>query len=501
MNLVDLVIRSARQSPAKVAVKGPDGVLTYGALDSQANHWARGLFQLGVRRGDRVGIWLEKATYTIAAMQGILRLGAIYVPLDPLSPPSRINTILHDCAIQVLVTTKSRATSLCTTADLPPLTYLCLDDPGETFNWQSLQRLQDEHVELTPTGEYDTVYILYTSGSTGKPKGVCISNRNALAFVEWAAAELDVMAFDHLANHAPFHFDLSVFDLYAAFLRGATVCLVPDGSSYDPRNLVGFLVREAITLWYSVPSVLILMMEQGDLFNVENHCLRAVLFAGEPFPIKHLHRLYERWPGLRLLNLYGPTETNVCTFYEVMEMQPDQTRSIPIGRACSGDTTWVQKEDGLLAGPGVEGELIVAGPTVMVGYWGQPPLNGRPYATGDLVRLKEDGNYVYLGRRDRMVKIRGHRIELGDIEAALEAHTQLHEVAVVTTGSGVEARLVAFIVSTAAQALTLLEIKRYCAERLPRYMIVDRLHVLSELPRTRNGKVDRLLLTQLAQER
>jgi amino acid adenylation domain-containing protein len=498
-NLVDLVIRSTMESQDAVAVKALDGVVTYGALDKLANRFARGLSQLGIQRGDRVGIWLEKSTYTVAAMQGVLRLGAVYVPLDPLSPSSRISMIVHDCAIRVLITWQYRASELSTTADLPLLMYFCLDDPESKSNWQSLQMLSDAPGEAVPINEDDMAYILYTSGSTGKSKGVCISNRNALAFVEWAVSELAVMPRDNLANHAPFHFDLSVFDLYAAFFSGATVCLIPDGSSYISQHLVRFLVSEAITLWYSVPSVLILMMEQGRLLDVEDHSLRAILFAGEPFPVKQVRRLYECWPWLRLFNLYGPTETNVCTFYEVSDIQSDQVKPIPIGRACSSDTVWAQKEDGLIAGTGEEGELMVTGPTVMIGYWRQPVHGNQPYATGDIVRLEEDGNYQYLGRRDQMLKVRGYRIEPGDIEAVLELHPLIHAAAVVVTGSGLDARLIAFVVPISSPVPTLLEIKRFCAERLPRYMIVDVLSVLSELPHTRNGKIDRLVLMQSVQ--
>ncbi|HET8843200.1 MAG TPA: amino acid adenylation domain-containing protein [Ktedonobacteraceae bacterium] len=497
--LVDLVIRRAIQSRDAVAVKASDGIVTYGGLDSLANRFARRLAQLGVQQGDRVGIWLEKTTYTVAAMQGVLRLGAVYVPLDPLSPSSRVSVIVGDCAIRVLITSQQRASKLRAIVDLPRLLYFCLDDLESVFNWQSLQTLSDRPCENVPGTEDDMAYILYTSGSTGKPKGVCISNRNALAFVEWAVSELTIMPYDHLANHAPFHFDLSVFDLYAAFYSGASVCLIPDGFSYTPHHLVLFLVNEAITLWYSVPSVLILMMEQGTLLDVEHHALRAILFAGEPFPVKQLRRLYERWPWLRLLNLYGPTETNVCTFYTISCFPSDQVKSIPIGQACSGDTVWAQKEDGSVAGIGEEGELMVSGPTVMIGYWNLPGQGNRPYATGDRVRLVEDGNYLYLGRQDHMVKVRGHRIEPGDIEAVLTLHPQIQAAAVIVTGSGLDARLVAFVTLVASTTPTLLEIKRFCADRLPRYMIIDVLSVLPELPRTRNGKIDRLVLMQSAQ--
>ncbi|GHO89861.1 amino acid adenylation domain-containing protein [Dictyobacter formicarum] len=499
-NLVDLVIHNATQSQDAVAINAIDGIVTYGALDNLANQFARGLTRLGVQRGDRVGIWLEKSTYTIAAMQGVLRLGAVYVPLDPLSPPSRISTIINDCTIHVLITMQQRASGLRATADLPLLTCLCLDSPEDDSNWEWLQTFSTTPYKTVPTAENDMAYILYTSGSTGKPKGVCISHKNALAFVEWAVSELDITPYDNLANHAPFHFDLSVFDIYAAFYRGATVCLIPDGFSYIPHRLVRFLVNEAITIWYSVPSVLILMMEQGGWLDITHHSLRAILFAGEPFAVKQVQRLNKRWPELDLLNLYGPTETNVCTFYAISRTQLEQNTPLPIGQACSGDTVWAQKEDGSVAGPGEEGELMVKGPTVMIGYWNQPVHGNQPYATGDRVRLEKDGNYFYLGRRDQMLKVRGHRIEPGDIEAILEQHPQIHTAAVVVTGSGLDARLMAFIVFDTPQAPSLLEIKRFCSERLPRYMIIDVLTVLPELPRTRNGKIDRLALMQVAQK-
>jgi acyl-coenzyme A synthetase/AMP-(fatty) acid ligase len=164
-------------------------------------------------------------------------------------------------------------------------------------------------------------------------------------------------------------------------------------------------------------------------------------------PIKHLRRLYEHYsPRVRFFNLYGPTETNVCTAYEVTHIPDNWNKPVPIGKACSGDRVWAQKEDGSLVQPGEEGELMVAGPTVMLGYWGKPAYGDKPYATGDLVQLLDDGNYVYVGRRDQQVKVRGYRIELGDIEAVLEEHPEIHEVAVTVVGTGLQARLVAFIV-------------------------------------------------------
>jgi clorobiocin biosynthesis protein CloN4 len=259
--------------------------------------------------------------------------------------------------------------------------------------------------------------------------------------------------------------------------------------AYVPEELARFIVEKRITIWYSVPSALILMMERGSLLERSAPNLRAVLFAGEPFPTVHLRRLMRGWPGPRYLNLYGPTETNVCTFHEVAEKDLESDAPVPIGRACSGDHVWARKADDSPAAVGEEGELMVSGPTVMLGYWGAAPQGERPYATGDIVRLREDGNYIYIGRRDQMVKLRGYRVELGDVEAALASHPAVREVAVAVAGTGAEARLRAFVV--AQEPPSLLQLKQWCSQRLPRYMIIDEAVVISDLPRTRNGKIDR----------
>lgn len=488
MSLRNLVMRSVESVPEALAVKGYDTSLTYRALDRLANRLAHALAALGVGPGDRVGIWLGKSAYAVAAMQGVLRLNAIYVPLDPLSPATRIRTIVCDCAMRVLVTMQQRVCAVVT--DDLNIDCLCIDR-------DDLGAFPDTPGRWPEAADDDIAYILYTSGSTGKPKGVSISNRNALAFIEWASALLEATRADRFASHAPFHFDLSVLDLYVTFQAGATAYLIPDGLSYMPQQLVTFIMQEGLTIWYSVPSVLTLMMEQGNLLGIPSLPLHTILFAGETFPIKHLRKLYKCWPKVRFLHLYGPTETNVCTYYEVTQLPDDWHKPVPIGKACSGDTVWAQKGDGTRAQPGEEGELMVVGPSVMVGYWGQPAYGDRPYATGDLVRVLDDDNYAYAGRLDQMVKVRGHRIEPGDIEACLEEHPAIHEAAVIVAGADLDARLIAFIVPADEEALPLLEVKRHCAARLPRYMIVDEIRLISALPRTRNGKVDRQALSTL----
>jgi amino acid adenylation domain-containing protein len=495
VRLERLVVDAAQRHADRPAVKDDTGEMSYAELDALSGRAATALAELGVRRGDRVAIWLNKSIQAIAAMQGTLRIGAAYVPVDPMSPPLRAGTVMRDCAIRALVAPSDGASSVI--EQLEGVSVLASDDGPADIAWSELEQL-DATPPVDSSGEDALAYILYTSGSTGVPKGVCISHRNAMAFVDWAAREVDARPEDRFSNHAPFHFDLSVFDLYAAFLAAARVAIVPEQHAYVPRALVDFVVGEGITVWYAVPSALSLMVDRGGLLDEPDLPLRAVVFAGEPYPIKQLRRLCDGLPGVRLFNWYGPTETNVCTGYEVRHIEPDRSVPVPIGRAASGDRVWAIKDDGSEASVGEQGELLVTGPTVSLGYWGRERHGDAPYRTGDIVRLQADGEYVYVGRRDQMIKLRGHRVELGDVEAALLLHPEVDEAAVAVVGSGVEARLVAFLV--VQSELPLLELKRHCAERLPRYMIVDRAIYLHELPRTRNGKVDRLALANISTE-
>ncbi|WP_086821578.1 amino acid adenylation domain-containing protein [Allokutzneria sp. NRRL B-24872] len=458
-----LVIDAARRTPDVLAVNSR----TYRDLDLLSTQFAHALRAAGVRRGDRVGIWAEKSPRVVAVMQAALRLGACYVPIDPAAPVARAERILRDCDARLVVS----------------------DRPGASFDINApVAHLSAEPVPENENEihEDDLAYLLYTSGSTGEPKGVRISHRNALAFIDWAAAELRARPGDRFGNHAPFHFDLSVLDLYVAFRAGASVHLVPQGTAYAPHQLVELLVRERLTIWYSVPSALVLMLTSGALTERQLPHLRAVLFAGEVFPLAHLRALRAALPQARLLNLYGPTETNVCTFHEVTEIPADRTRPMPIGRPCSGASAWLDENTG---------ELIVSGPTVMRGYWGHPDQRG-PYATGDVVVLNEDGDYEFVGRRDNQTKLRGFRVELGEVEAVLSAHERVDAVAVVVAGSGISALLVAFV---AGEPPSLLELKSHCAASLPRHMIVDRVVAVVELPLTSTGKTDRRALTARAE--
>jgi clorobiocin biosynthesis protein CloN4 len=468
VNLRDLVPAATRRHPTAPAVADLTAELTYAELDAGAATVAAALHARGVRPGDRVVLWAEKTADLVVVMQAALRIGAVYVPIAPSNPGERVSRIIDDCAPVLLVTDRPIASGIAavTPAELrgfrgepaPPVALVAPDDP---------------------------VYILYTSGSTGTPKGVVLSDRNAMAFIEWATITAGVRREDRLANHASFNFDLSVFDLYAAFRAGASVHLIPETLAQTAPLLVDFVRERAITVWYSVPSVLLQMINTGCLLDRGHGALRVCVFAGEPFPLAAVQRLRSAWPSVRMFNWYGPTETNVCTSYEVTEADLARTNPLPIGHSSCGDT--VELDDA--------GEIVVSGPTVMLGYWEREPHRG-PYHTGDLGRRDAEGVLHYLGRRDDQLKVRGHRMEAGEIEAALSLREDVQRAVVLATGVGPDARLHAVVLPQAGCDPTLASLRRHCAERLPRYMLIDSLQLVDEIPLNANGKVDRAHLAR-----
>lgn len=478
MRLHDLVVDAAARAPGALAVRDSTESLTYGRLDRLADRYATALRARGVRPGDRVVLWTAKTVHAVALMQGCLRIGAIYVPVSGSNPVARVATIAESCSAALIVTDSGAGTP-------PGVRPECgIATLHDEFRRAGSDGSAVAHHRGSPD---DPAYILYTSGSTGDPKGVCLSHTNALAFVRWACAELGLVPSDRLSNHAPFNFDLSVFDIYGAFHAGASVHLVDDEVAFAPEQLVRVLVERELTIWYSVPSALALMINKGGLLDGEPPAaLRCCVFAGEPFAAEYVRRLRRAWPNVRLFNWYGPTETNVCTSYEVGPLEKVPRHTIPIGLACSDDAVE------LVPTPDGSGtELVVSGPTVMLGYWGGESPRG-VYRTGDLARLDESGQLEYVGRRDHMAKVRGHRIELSEIEAVLAEIEAVSEVLVVVVGDGLDARLHAALVPTSeADSPNLLTLKRHCASRLPTYMLVDAVHVVAELPRTPNGKYDR----------
>jgi amino acid adenylation domain-containing protein len=514
--LHQLLETSAARRPDAPAVQDGERILSYADLDGRANQLAHLLLELGVDRGDRVGLYLDKSLESIVGLFAVLKTGAGYVPLDPQAPVARLGYIAGDCDIRCLLSGSEKAASWQALVDagapLQTIVVLNAGDPGEAPDGVAVHASSavDHHPRVAPVVggiDLDLAYILYTSGSTGEPKGVVLTHLNAMTFVRWAHERFSVGPDDRLSSHAPLHFDLSVFDVFVAAASGALVVLVPARTSVFPREVAHFIDANAITVWYSVPSVLTMLTLRGGLEAGSLPSLRALLFAGEVFPTKYLRRLMELLPHASFHNLYGPTETNVCTHFEVPSLPDDQVEPIPIGAAIADVEVFAVAEEGRIARAGEVGELHVRGTTVMSGYWGDsertraalvadPTGSGRGdlvYRTGDLVQEDDDGQYRFLGRRDAQIKARGYRIELGEIETALYANPQVLECAVVAIPDEVHTNKIKAYVSGGGE-VDQAALVATCAERLPRYMIPEIFEFRDVLPKTSTGKIDRQAL-------
>jgi len=518
MLIHELLDRSAQTHPQRIAVEEDEGAaITYENLAALSNQLRDRLYHLGVRPRDRVGIYLRKSIDAVAAIFGVLKAGAAYVPVDPGAPAARNAYILKDCSVKVVVLEKGfedRLRNEFGRADETP-PFLPLEGAGSGLPLrQTLDRLQEQ--DQAPVAETailsldDLAYILYTSGSTGKPKGVMLSHRNAVSFIDWCSEVFEPHENDRFSSHAPFHFDLSILDLFVPLKHGATLVLIGSEVGKDPVRLGALISEKRITSWYSTPSILSLLAQYGKLPEHNYSALRTVLFAGEVFPIKHLRGLKTLLSTPRYFNLYGPTETNVCTYYEIPDhIEDERVQPYPIGKVCSHLQGIVVDERGQEVPIGQEGELCINGSGVMQGYWNLPERTAqgflidtsglRWYKTGDIVVQDADGNYVYVGRRDRMVKKRGYRVELGEIEAGLYRHPAIKEAAVVALSddeNGV--RVKAFLsCKDAENRPSLIELKRFCAENLPIYMVPDLFAFREFLPKTSTDKIDYQKLKEL----
>ena len=338
-----------------------------------------------------------------------------------------------------------------------------------------------------------------------------LSHRNAESFVDWCSATFEPTPGDVFSSHAPFHFDLSILDIYVPITHGAACVLIPEDVGKEPLALSRLIAENRITIWYSAPSTLSLLAQFGRIAEHDYSSLRTIIFAGEVFPIVHLRSLKAQVPVPRYFNLYGPTETNVCTSYEIPSAIPaDRVDPFPIGAVCANLRGKVVDSAGQVVPAGAEGELCIAGPNVMQGYWNLPEQTAkgfladdgtgeRWYRTGDIVVEEPGGIYRYRGRRDRMVKKRGYRVELGEIETCLYQHGAVREAAVVAVSdeaTGVKVK--AHLSLRNGVRPSLVELKTFCSRCLPLYMVPDAFAFHESLPKTSTDKIDYVRLAEMS---
>ena len=379
--------------------------------------------------------------------------------------------------------------------------------------WDEVFALTGEQAPDLRILEDDLAYIIYTSGSTGTPKGIMHAHRSGLAFARLSARTYDVRPGDRLSNHPPLHSDMSTFDFFAGPLGGATTVIIPEEHTKLPASLSKLIQDERLTIWYSVASALVQLSTRGVLDARDLSSLRWVMFCGEPMPAKNLRMLMEALPGARFSNVYGPAEVNQCTYYHVPHPPRDDAESIPIGREWDNTEGLILDERDEPVPEGAVGELVIRSATMMRGYWNRPDLDERAfyrraalpgydevfYRCGDLVRRQPDGELQFIGRVDRQIKTRGHRVELDEVEAALTAHDVVDEAAAFAVPDPeIGKRVEAAILPRAGAALSLAVLQKHLRERLPIYAVPSAIRILDSLPRTPTGKIDRRALQESA---
>jgi len=505
-----LVAAQAGRTPDAVAIRTEGGMLSYGELDRRAGRLAHHLRGLGVGPDAPVAVAVERSLALSVALLGALKAGGAYVPLDPGYPRQRLSFMLADSRARVLLTEERLRAALPAPA-ASGARVLCLDS-----GWAAVAPPPLSSPTLA-AGPDHLAYVIYTSGSTGQPKGAAIPHRGIVNRLLWMQDAYGLGPGDQVLQKTVVSFDVSVWELFWPLLAGATVVMARPGGQQDSAYLAAVIDQAGITTLHFVPSMLHAFLAAEPA--LDGRSLRLIVTSGEALAYELKERCITRLArlGARLENLYGPTEASVdVTAWSCAAGDP--RRGVPIGRPIANTAIRVLDPARLAPQPaGLPGELAIGGVALARGYLGRPertaerfvpdPCGPEPgarlYRTGDLVRLRADGTLEYLGRLDHQVKVRGFRVELGEIEAALGEHPEIGAAVVVarTPPPAGGARLVAYLVPAGERAPAVEPLRRFLRERLPEHALPAAYVVMPALPLSPNGKVDRRALPAPGDER
>ncbi|WP_338597083.1 amino acid adenylation domain-containing protein [Saccharopolyspora sp. SCSIO 74807] len=514
------VSQQATARPESIAVVDGAATTSYGQLEDRSSRFANLLRERGIRAGDRVAMLLPRSAEALVVLLGVLKAGAIYVPLDPASPALRLADVLRRCGTAALLAHEHHQEHAGATLQLlesadRPRTWWIGSGFGEGRGHICARDLAATSAEpVAGRSPEDLAYIFFTSGSTGRPKGVPITHASAAHFVDWAVRHFGLLPEDRTSGHAPLHFDMSVWDAFSTFGAGAQLHLVPAEANQLPNSLAEFIRESALTRWLSVPSVLTAMVARNVVGQHDFPALRTIIWAGDALAPADLRHLMERLPHVGFTNVYGATEGAIAsTVHDVADIA-ECAEPIPLGRAIDGEELLVLSATGRPAGVGEVGELCIGGVGLTPGYWDDPatteqsfvqhpPSSGRRwYRTGDLARVDAGGVHHFHGRSDRQIKSRGYRIELDEIALALNEFEDLADSAVVSVhvGGFERNRICAAYVPKDGPPARPAELRKRLAESLPAYMLPARWKELEAMPRNQNGKIDHQALRDLFQE-
>lgn len=507
----------AEKSPDTTALIYGSKSITYRELNEKANRVARLIRGEGVKPDQPVGIMVQRGLHTLVGILGILKAGAAYIPIDPMYPPARVSYMLKHSEAGILVTEDALLDRMEVLLEdgVRVETIVNLTGRGQKeikgirrlYSLDDIEKQEKGNPEAVATAE-DLMYIIYTSGSTGLPKGVMVTHKNAVNYINWSIKDSCLTDNDRMMLVTSISFDISVFEMFGALTSGASLVIVPESSLRDPELLLDCIEHNRVSLWHSVPVLMAqILMAIGKRKNRDDIKarlnLRRIMIGGEAWSVELAKEIREVFSNADIVNMYGPTESTIwVTSYKIGE-ELDTLTSIPIGRPVSGNSVLILDSNRKLCGIGIEGDIYICGSNVTRGYYRDEAktrevfiydeaIGSFLYKTGDRGRYLENGNVEYTGRKDGMVKVRGYRIEVGEIESVLLAEENMEQAAVIAKKTSDTNELVCFYVSKTEYTLDYL--RSAIESRLPAYMVPSSFVPLEAMPLTPNGKIDRKAL-------